>query len=230
MANKARVLYLEDDLDLGGLTSKLLEKHGYTVEWLANGNDGARAIQAGGFDLCIMDIMLPGKDGYSLVQQLRTISPDIPVIFLSARVLPEDVVKGFSVGGDDYMRKPFSVEELVARMERSLDRGQVRMARQQRWEVGTFVYNHATYELVQGDHRTTLSARAGEILHRFLKHPEGILDRREALIDLWGDDDFFNGRSLDVFISKLRRHLERDARIKIINLRGRGYKLVVDGK
>lgn len=217
-------------MDLGEITSTLLRKEGYTVSWLTNGNDGLRAIDKGGFDVCIMDIMLPGKDGYSLVERLHSVAPAVPVIFLSARILPEDVVKGFSVGGDDYIRKPFSIVELLARLERSLERAQIRMARQERWEIGRFVYNHATYELAFEGKISTLSAKSGALLQRFLVDPEGMLDRRSTLIELWGDDDFFNGRSLDVFISKLRRQLEADPRIRIINLRGKGYKLVVDGR
>lgn len=228
MGAEPRVLYLEDDEDLGALTADMLRNEGFDVHWERNGAEGLKRFQGATFDLCILDIMMPGMDGYALAGRIRGLAPGLPIIFLSARVLPEDVVKGFAVGGDDYLRKPFSVDELVARMRRLLARHERPRQAQHTWTIGHYTYEHSTFTLRSAGGSIQLSARAGEILLRMVSHPDKFLSRKETLLELWGDDSFFNGRSLDVFISKLRKNLSGDPRIRILNIRGQGYKLVID--
>jgi DNA-binding response OmpR family regulator len=226
---KARILYLEDDLDLGETTADLLTREGYSVEWMKNGNSGLEALESNSFDIVVADIMMPQLDGYSLLKIIREKGNQIPFIFLSARVLTEDILKGFSIGADDYIRKPFNLEELIARINRLLKSGVSVSVSNTKKElsIGKYNYNPATYQLSYLDNSTILSPRLGEILQRLITSKDGILNRKETLIDLWGDDNFFNGRSLDVFISKLRKQLSQDSNIKIINIRATGYRLVI---
>lgn len=226
---KARILYLEDDLDLGDTTADLLTREGYFVEWMKNGNSGLEALENNSFDIVVADIMMPQLDGYSLLKIIREKGNLIPFIFLSARVLTEDILKGFSIGADDYIRKPFNLEELIARINRLLKSGVSVSVSNTKKElsIGKYNYNPATYQLSYQDNSTLLSPRLGEILERLITSKDGILNRKETLIDLWGDDNFFNGRSLDVFISKLRKQLSQDSNIKIINIRATGYRLVI---
>ncbi|MBL7963752.1 MAG: response regulator transcription factor [Flavobacteriales bacterium] len=228
MSAEARILYLEDDADLGTLTAAMLRSDGFDVQWERNGTTGLARFKQHTFDLCVLDITMPGLDGYTLAERIRALAPDLPIIFLSAHVLAEDVVKGFTVGGDDYMRKPFSVEELMARMSHLLKSRQPPQVQRTTWPIGSYTYDHGTYELRSAGGTVRLSPRAGELLLRLATHPERFLQRRETLLELWGDDSFFNGRSLDVFITKLRKQLAGDPHIRILNIRGQGYKLIVD--
>lgn len=228
MFHKTSVLYLEDDEDLGRITTLALRSEMLEVVWEKNGIDGLARFKAARFDACVIDIMLPGMDGYTLVKAIRAIHPTIPVIFLSARVLTEDVVKGFQVGGDDYVRKPFSVEELVARVRRLGQRASVASHGRQPVQIGGYRFYPESNEL-RGPQRTVcLSARAGELLYRLATNEDRTLKREETLLELWGEATFFNGRSLDVFISKIRRHLAADPGIRIITIRGYGYRLALD--
>lgn len=228
MNNKARILYLEDDTDLGGLTCEFLEREGFIVKWVNNGEEGLLAIQNQDFDIVIADIMMPKLDGYSFLKVIREQGNTIPLILLSARVLTEDVLKGFSIGADDYMRKPFSIEELVARVNRLLKNVKVTAVPVIKTvKIGDYEYNPYTLKLKYEDEYFNLSPKSGEILHRLAIGENGMLLRDKTLIDLWGDDNFFNGRSLDVFISKLRKLLSKDPRINILNVRAVGYRLII---
>ncbi|WP_079242145.1 response regulator transcription factor [Chryseobacterium indologenes] len=227
MSHKFKVLYLEDDPDLGEITADMLTREGFVVEWVKNGSDGLEAIENKSFDIVIADIMMPKLDGYTFLQTLRDDGNNIPLILLSARVLTEDVLKGFTIGADDYMRKPFSIEELIARMNKLLKSTSASPVIHS-IAIGGYFYNPNTYELTHQGKSYKLSPRSGEILYRFATYKNGILPRKETLIDLWGDDNFFNGRSLDVFISKLRKQLADDPRISIINIRATGYRLIID--
>ena len=228
--SKPRILYLEDDPDLGEITSILLRKKGFEVQWILDGAEGLEALRDQSFDLIVADIMMPKLDGYSLLKQIRKDGNDIPLILLSARVLTEDVLQGFSMGADDYIRKPFSVEELTARINRFLKKN-FRTAGEYKKKsiiIGDYEYDPENYKLIHEKRVLTLSPRSGEILYRLATNENRTLPRKETLIELWGDDSFFNGRSLDVFISKLRRHLSEDPHISIINIRAQGYRLIID--
>ncbi|HUH34603.1 MAG TPA: response regulator transcription factor [Moheibacter sp.] len=225
---KARILYLEDDLDLGETTLDMFLREGYFVKWVKGGLDGLKAIEDDVFDIVVADIMMPQLDGYSFLQTIREKGQQIPLIYLSARVLTEDIIKGFSIGADDYIRKPFSFDELVVRIERLLKNNiPHQSSEKETFSIGLYTFRRDTFELSWEVGKVILSPRLGEILFRFITSHDNILLRKKTLLDLWGDDSFFNGRSLDVFISKLRKQLSGDPNIKIITIRGVGYKLVV---
>ncbi|WP_431610099.1 response regulator transcription factor [Chryseobacterium sp. 'Rf worker isolate 10'] len=225
--NKPRILYLEDDPDLGEITTDMLTRMNFSIMWVNNGTEGLEAIMKENFDIIIADIMMPQLDGYSFLKQIRDMNNHTPLILISARVLTEDVLKGFSLGADDYMRKPFSIEELSARIHRILKRSSPKTNSSNNIIIGSYEYNHSTYKLTYKDKEIMLSPRSGEILYRLATSKDGFLPRKETLLELWGDDHFFNGRSLDVFISKLRKYLSEDPRISIINIRATGYRLIV---
>ncbi|WP_291287077.1 response regulator transcription factor [Flavobacterium sp.] len=226
MNRKPKILYLEDDPNLGEITTDMLSRAGFKVQWVTNGEEGLEALNHQIFDIAVADIMMPKLDGYTFIKTLREKGNQMPIILLSARVLTEDVLKGFEIGADDYVRKPFSIEELIARVNRLL-KDKSSQANENNFQLGDYKYNHHNYELNYNGESIYLSSRSGQILYQFLTNKDGILSRKEVLLDLWGDDSFFNGRSLDVFISKLRRHLAADSRISIINMRGIGYRLIV---
>lgn len=225
--NKPRILYLEDDPDLGEITTDMLTRMNFSIKWVNNGIEGLEAVKNEKFDIIIADIMMPQLDGYSFLREIRDRNDHTPLILISARVLTEDVLKGFSLGADDYMRKPFSIEELSARIHRILKRSFPQTISKNNINVGNYEYNHSTYKLTYKDKEITLSPRSGEILYRLATSNDGFLPRKETLLELWGDDHFFNGRSLDVFISKLRKYLSEDPRISIINIRATGYRLII---
>ncbi|KMQ65121.1 hypothetical protein ACM46_13110 [Chryseobacterium angstadtii] len=227
MNNKIRVLYLEDDADLGEITRDILEREGFTVKWVNNGEEGLEAVKDYLFDIIIADIMMPKLDGYTFLKTIREQGNNIPLILLSARVLTEDVLKGFSIGADDYIRKPFNIDELVARMNRLLKSITIPAVSVKTIKIGDYEYNPYTLKLRYKEEFSSLSPKAGEILHRLATGENGMLLRDKTLIDLWGDDNFFNGRSLDVFISKLRKLLSKDPRINILNIRAVGYRLII---
>lgn len=219
------VLYLEDDEALGDVTASMLERANFTVTWAKNGNEGLNAFLLNKYDVCIIDIMMPGLDGYSLIQSIRKNNSTVPIIILSARILTEDVVKGFDIGADDYMRKPFSVDELIARIKKRIQNNNT-VNIPTTIKVGKYIYNPATMELKFDDSAVILSPRAAQILFRLLTNESNILLKRDILIELWGDDNFFTGRSLDVFITKLRKQFLKDENIRIVNIRGKGYQLI----
>jgi DNA-binding response OmpR family regulator len=221
------ILYLEDEESLGSITYDMLIKNGFSVLWITNGADGLAAFNKQSFELCIVDIMMPGLDGYSFVKNVRLKDEKIPIIFLSARILAEDVVKGFALGGNDYLKKPFSVEELIARMNALLKRKAQEQTDEQVFTIGEYTFNYTQMELSIKGKKMQLSDRTNELLYRLTKHKNNVLNRRQTLIDLWGDDHFFNARSMDVFITKIRKYLSEDANVSIVNVRGIGYKLLV---
>ncbi|NIF04720.1 response regulator transcription factor [Chryseobacterium sp. Tr-659] len=228
--NKPQILYLEDDPDLGEVTTDLLSRKGFTVKWVNDGAEGLEAIANHEFDLILADIMMPKLDGYTFLKQIREKGNPIPFILLSARVLTEDVLHGFSIGADDYMRKPFNLEELTARINRLLKKPSAVSIQTEKKiiTVGIYEYNPTTYKLSNKGESVSLSPRSGEVLYRLATNKDNFLPRKETLLELWGDDNFFNGRSLDVFISKLRKTLSEDSRISIINIRATGYRLIID--
>lgn len=226
-----KVLYVEDELSLGKITSDMLSKNGFTVQWVLDGLKAIDVFVPGHFDICVVDIMMPGMDGYSLVKEIRKKDPDVPVIFLTARSLTEDVVKGFETGGNDYLKKPFSIEELIVRMKSLLKRGGKNAAEAEEEEtvfaIGSYTLDRAAMELSLGGKKITLTHLENELLYRLVINKNSVLERQKVLLDLWGDDSFFNARSMDVFITKLRKYLAADDSISIVNIRGIGYKLII---
>ncbi|RKS19164.1 DNA-binding response OmpR family regulator [Flavobacterium endophyticum] len=225
-----KVLYLEDEESLGKITNDMLVKNGFSVQWILDGRKGLEVFKAKIFDICIVDIMMPGLDGYSFVKEIRKTDPNIPVIFLTARSLTEDVVKGFEIGGNDYLKKPFSIEELIIRMKALLNRVTVSKSEPQAqttFQIGKYVFDHSSMELSSGEKKTVLTHLENELILQLILNKNNVLQRQRVLQDLWGDDTFFNARSMDVFITKIRKHFADDDAISIVNIRGIGYKMIV---
>lgn len=224
----AKILYLEDEDSLGKITRDMLVKNGFTVDLITDGKKALDAFNTNSYSICVVDIMVPGIDGYSFVKEIRKKDTAIPVIFLTARSLTDDVVKGFEIGGNDYLKKPFSIEELIVRINSLLNRV-VKPASgiPEEYSIGKFTFNYATMELTSDSKTVVLTNLENELVHRLVLHKNSVLERQKVLIELWGDDTFFNARSMDVFITKLRKYFSGDDSISIVNIRGKGYKMIV---
>lgn len=226
-----KLLYIEDELHLGKIVKETLEKQDYEVVWES---DGAKVMgHFQGFDpqICVLDIMLPHVDGYELCRQIKTIRPDLPVIFLTAKTETADLVKGFESGGTDYIRKPFSMEELMVRIQNqlNLNTGQNGAPASSNPEIklGRYTYYPLRYELSTPEGLITLSQRESEILKLLATSVNRVIDRKQLLISVWGDDSFFNSRNLDVYIRKLRDYFKHDPNLRIQTLKGKGYLFLV---
>lgn len=224
-----KILYIEDELFLGKIVRETLESRGYEVAMESDGAKATELFQKTNPDICILDIMLPNKDGFAIADEIREINEEVPIIFLTAKVQTEDVVKGFTLGGNDYIRKPFSMEELIARIENLLRNKSERPARIQGDNVsmGRFNFQVNRQVLNNGKEDRKLSYRESELLKLLYENKEKIIDRKDILNLLWGNDSFFNSRNLDVYITKLRSYLKEDPRLEIITIKGIGYRFVV---
>lgn len=223
----ATVLFIEDEPALGMIVKDSLVYRGFDVLYAANGADGLEQYRQHQPDIVVADIMMPDMDGFTMAEQIRRDDPHTPIMFLTARSQTADVVRGFELGGNDYLKKPFSLDELVVRINALLRTGASRSNANGTLKIGRYIFDPAKQKLTVDDREVTLSHREAELLRRLYQQRNEVLGRSEVLTELWGDDSFFNGRSLDVFITKLRRHLREDPKIQIINIRGRGYKLVL---
>ncbi len=223
----ARILYAEDDQTLAFLTRDNLEQNGYEVIHCADGQACLNAFAAATFDICILDIMLPKKDGFEIAAGIRAVNADVPIIFLSAKTLREDRIKGLRLGADDYLVKPFSIEELLLKIEIFLKRSQKsKMPDVPLYTVGSYVFDARNYTVSGNGRISTLTQREAELLRFFLNHKNMVLKREQILQAIWGNDDYFTGRSLDVFISRLRKILSDQPGISIENLHGIGFRFV----
>lgn len=220
------ILYVEDDPTLGFVTMDNLQERGYTVIHCADGESARAQIQQGGFDLCILDVMLPKVDGFQLARELRERDTEAPILFLTARSLQSDRLLGLRLGGDDYLVKPFSLEELFLKIEVFLRRSGVR-ARKARLEtrIGHFTFFPHHYQLSFEGKIIELTQKEAALLDLFIQHRGEVLRRSFILESIWGEDDYFLGRSLDVFVSRLRKHLRSDPSIRIENVHGVGFRL-----
>ena len=223
----ATVLLIEDEPALGMIVKDSLAYRGFEVLYAANGADGLEQFRLHKPDIVVADIMMPDMDGFTMAEHIRRDDPNTPIMFLTARSQTADVVRGFELGGNDYLKKPFSLDELVVRINALLRVGATRANAGGTLKIGRYVFDPAKQKLSVDDREVTLSHREAELLRRLYQQRNEVLGRSEVLTELWGDDSFFNGRSLDVFITKLRRYLREDPKIQIINIRGRGYKLVL---
>lgn len=223
----ATVLLIEDEPALGMIVKDSLAYRGFDVLYAANGADGLEQFRLHQPDIVVADIMMPDMDGFTMAEHIRRDDPNTPIMFLTARSQTADVVRGFELGGNDYLKKPFSLDELVVRINALLRVGATRANAGGTLKIGRYVFDPAKQKLSVDDREVTLSHREAELLRRLYQQRNEVLGRSEVLTELWGDDSFFNGRSLDVFITKLRRYLREDPKIQIINIRGRGYKLVL---
>ncbi len=228
MEEKTRILLCEDDENLGMLLREYLQAKGFSADLYPDGDQGYKAFIKGKYDLCVLDVMMPEKDGFQVAQEIRNVNSEVPIIFLSARTMKEDILSGFKIGADDYIPKPFSMEELVFRIEAILRR--VRGKRDKNitmFQLGKFTFDTQKQTLILGDKTTKLTTKESELLTLLCNHANEILERNYALKTIWIDDNYFNARSMDVYITKLRKHLREDPAIEIINIHGKGYKLIV---
>ncbi|MFT7352238.1 MAG: DNA-binding response OmpR family regulator [Flavobacterium sp.] len=224
---KYRILYAEDDETLAFLTKDNLESS-YDVTHCSNGELALDAFQNAEFDICILDIMIPKLDGFDLAKAIRTKNSDIPILFLSAKTLKEDRIKGLKIGADDYLVKPFSIEELLLKIEIFLKRSQKNSINTNSYTIGSFQFDAANYLLLKAEERISLTQREAQLLQFFLENKNIILKRETILKSLWGNDDYFSGRSLDVFISRLRKILVSEPRVTIENQHGVGFRFLLD--
>lgn len=229
-ASKARILLVEDDASLGFVIKDNLEINGLHVTLCADGDTAWETFRQSAFDLCILDVMLPKRDGFTLAQYIRQYNNLVPILFLTAKSMKEDKIAGFKSGGDDYITKPFSIEELLLRIEVFLKRSRYagfKVASPTIFEIGSYTFDYKNLLLSCGGGKKYLTQKEADILQLFCLNPHVTLKREEILNKVWGDDDYFMGRSLDVFITKLRKYLKADHTIEIINLHGVGFKLEV---
>ncbi|MGA0556732.1 response regulator transcription factor [Larkinella sp. VNQ87] len=222
------VLLIEDEVALGMIVRDSLEVRGFTVLYAADGEEGYALFREQKPDVVVADVMMPRLDGFTLAERIRQADADIPIIFLTARSQTADVVRGFELGGNDYLKKPFSIDELIVRIKALLNRNLgVRPAMPDRLPIGRYQFDYLKQKLAFNGNEIAMSHREAELLKRLYEQRNQVLERSAVLLELWGDDSFFNGRSLDVFITRLRRYLKEDPQIQIVNVRGVGYKLIV---
>lgn len=225
---EANLLLVEDEPFLARVIQDSLEQQGYLVSYAPDGRKAFSLFQNHSFKLCIIDVMLPHTDGFTLARQIRASGSLVPILFLTAKTATKDVAAGYESGGNDYLKKPFSLEELYFRTRELLKRNvQLHSSQEQEIGLGKYVFLPHKQLLIMAGREIQLSNRETQLLKLLYDHKNQLLERKIALITLWGDDSFFNTRTMDVFITKLRKHLKDDPRVNIINLRGLGYKLVI---
>jgi len=229
MNREVKILYVEDDITLSFVTKDNLELKGYKIIHCEDGQKALELFLNEHFDLCILDVMLPGMDGFSLAEKIRERDKNIPIIFLSARSMHEDKIRGLSLGGDDYLIKPFSIEELVLKIEIFLKRNRVKdlAGSNDRNNIGEYIFDYSNLTLSRGEKINELTLREADLLKFLYNNQNRVLSREEILIAVWGDDSYFLSRSLDVFISRLRKYLNEDKNIRIRNVHGVGFCLAL---
>ncbi|HEY5822733.1 MAG TPA: response regulator transcription factor [Cyclobacteriaceae bacterium] len=224
---KTKILYIEDEPFLGRIVKESLESRDFEVNMVTDGKDAMSLFKQVNPDICVLDVMLPNKDGYTIAQNVRQLNPAIPIIFVTAKTQNEDVIKGFEVGGNDYLRKPFSMEELIVRVNNLLNltkRNGTSAA--ESIILGKYEFIPNRYELRYGDQSRKLSHREAILLQIFCDNRSNSVSRKDILMRIWGDDSFFNSRNLDVYVTKLRDYLKEDSTIEIITIKGVGYHFV----
>ncbi len=234
----ARILLVEDDRNFGDVLKSYLEMHGFYVDLAVDGIDGFEHYRRGQYDLCILDVMMPRKDGFSLAKDIRSKSEDIPILFLTAKTLKEDVLEGFRIGADDYVTKPFNSEELLYRVNAIIKRTKKKEEPEEEikeFNIGKYFFNFPlrVLYLKEGDkilEKIKLSPKESMLLKLFCQKRNDILQRSEALAKIWGEDNYFTARSMDVFITKIRKYLQKDENIEIINIHGNGFRMVIKGE
>lgn len=231
MTSKTRILLAEDDPNLGSLLQEYLQAKDFDTTLCTDGDKAFKTFSKHQFDFVILDVMMPVKDGFTVAKEIRTINKKIPIIFLTAKSMKEDTLKGFSLGADDYITKPFSMEELLVRVNailRRTDNYQVDNKEEHAFDLGTFNFDYDRQILKKGEDETKLTTKENELLYLLCLNKNGVLERNYALNAIWGDDNYFNGRSMDVYIAKLRKHLRPDPSLEIINIHGKGFKLLAN--
>lgn len=220
---KSKILYAEDDQTIAFLIQDSLETY-YDINCYSDGRSALEAFNIKSFDICLLDIMMPELNGFEVAEQIRSKNSDIPIIFISAKALKEDRIKGLKIGADDYLVKPFSIEELILKIEVFLKRSKKTNVNSLNYKVGKYDFDPKNYTLQNTTHTISLTQRESELLLYFIRHKNTVLKRQDILKAIWGDDDYFMGRSLDVFISRLRKVLAEEQNILIENLHGIGFR------
>jgi len=229
MEQKVKLLLAEDDENLGLLLKEYLIAKGFEADLFPDGESAYKGFMNGRYDICVLDIMMPKKDGFTLAKEIRMVNTDIPVIFLTAKNLKEDVIEGFKLGADDYITKPFSMEELIFRLEAILRRTSQdsQASNQLIFKLGKYTFDTRKQILSKGEETVKLTTKESDLLKLLCQNANKVLERNYALSSIWIDDNYFNARSMDVYITKLRKHLKDEPTVEIINVHGKGYKLIV---
>lgn len=226
-----KVLLLEDDPNLGLILQEHLELNGFDVTLCVNGVEGSRAYEVQSFNLCLVDVMMPRKDGFTFAREIRQKDQQIPIIFLTAKSLKEDKIEGFKIGCDDYLTKPFSMEELLLRIKAVLKRSTVAPEEDDsagEFELASYSFDYKRQLLIRGKNKIKLTPKEAGLLRLLCLHQNQVLERARALNEIWGDESYFSGRSMDVYISKLRKYLRDDPRVEIMGVHGKGYRLIIN--
>lgn len=222
-----RIFLVEDDLSFGTVLKSYLEINDFSVNWVDDGKNALPTFENAEFDICILDVMLPNVDGFTIAKQIREINQQIPIIFLTAKTLKEDILKGYGVGADDYITKPFDTDVLLAKISAILNRKSINVSQNvEIYTIGTYTFNYPTRTIQSKAGGQKLSPKESELLRLLCIHKNDLLTREKALKQIWGDDDYFTTRSMDVFITKLRKYLRNDSQIEIRNIHGSGFMLL----
>lgn len=225
--SKIKILYVEDEPFLGRIVKESLESRDFEVTMVTDGHQAQGVFERDKPDICVLDVMLPSKDGYAIAKDIRQVNPNVPIIFVTAKTQTEDLLKGFEAGGNDYLRKPFSMEELIVRVTNLLNLSQKSTkALPENVTLGKYEFSPLRYELKKDDTIKKLSHREASLLLILVENRNATIQRKDILMKLWGDDSFFNSRNLDVYITKLRDYLREDPAIEIITIKGVGYHFV----
>ena len=226
---KPQILLCEDDTNLGMVLKNYLELNDYNVTLERDGKLGLAAFQREKFDLCLLDVMMPNMDGFTLAEEIRDVNPDVPLFFLSAKTMKDDIIQGYKLGADDYITKPFDSEVLLHKIKAILKRNE-ELHREEvnaEYDLGKYHFNPRLRELIIDGKTQTLSPKENELLKMLSEYKNDLLSREVALKKIWGSDTYFNGRSMDVYIAKLRKYLKEDPALEIVNIHGNGFRLVV---
>lgn len=230
-AVKPKILLVEDDPSLGPLLQEYLEAKGFEIKLADDGKKGSDTFFKGSFDLLLLDVMMPVKDGFALAKEIRMVNKQVPIIFLTAKSMKEDTIEGFNVGADDYITKPFEMEELLLRINavlRRTNKGRVADAQETKFQIGSYQFDSEKQVLQHHGEEQKLTTKESQLLRLLCIHQNDVLDRTFALKSVWSEDSYFNGRSMDVYVAKLRKYLKDDSKIEIINVHGKGFKLLVN--
>jgi two-component system, OmpR family, response regulator len=228
MARKqSKIFLVEDDLSFGSVLKSYLELNDYSVDWIDDGKYAVDRFRKGVYDICILDIMLPHVDGFTIADEIRKINRSVPIVFLTAKKLKEDQLKGYNVGADDYITKPFDTDILLCKIKAILTRNDAISPERDIYEVGRYVFNARIRTLTIGETEIKMSPKEGQLLEMLAQNINGMISRETALKKIWGSDDYFTARSMDVYITKLRKYLAEDHSLTIKNIHGSGFQLII---
>ncbi len=224
------ILLVEDDHNFGSVLKAYLEMNDFEVSWVVDGKHAVKEFSDGNFDICVLDVMLPNVDGFSIAQNIRELDSSIPFIFVTAKTLKEDILKGYSMGADDYITKPFDSEVLICKINAILGRAgkQEEEHIEKEYVIGKYIFNPIIREIKTEGYVKKLSPKESELLKLLYQHKNNILPRELALRSIWGEDGYFTTRSMDVYITKLRKYLKKDPNIEIINIHGNGFRMLIN--